>query len=341
MKLVRIAGLISVLLAFAAVTAFGQPVITAKSGAIVYVEGQVFLGDKQIEPSITKFTDIEEKGVVRTGEGRAEVLLTPGAVLHVGENSSVRMISKRLIDTRLELVSGSAVLDVAEMTKDNGLTVLDQAATVSISKAGHYRFDASPAKLKVFAGAADVEMNGGHIEVGGGKLLLIGSESASAEKFDKDDTDSLDNWAHRRSEMMAMANPSAAKSIYSRGYAMSASGWGWNPYYGMYTFIPRSGRFCDPFYGYCYYSPLTIERFYYTPPPPVYNAGGGGYGGYNPGYQTMGSSSSGYSGTMTAASSSVSSAPAAASAGASTAAAASSGAASAGHGGGGGGGRGH
>jgi hypothetical protein len=325
-------------LALGAISATAQPVISAKAGTIAKVEGKVYLGDSVVEESLTKFLDIKENGVVRTDEGRAEILLTPGIVLHLGEKSSFRLITNRLIDTRLELLTGSAVVDAAEIAKDTSLTVVCKDGTVVLSKAGHYRFDAEPARIKVFAGIADVQIRGEHIEVPAGKMLGLSGNTASVEKFDRTDTDSLDNWARRRGEIMALANVSAAKTLYN-SYASTGSGglWSWNPYFGLYTYIPGRGRYCDPFYGYCYWSPSTVNRAYYQPPPQIYNNGGGGFS--SPSYSSMGSTSGGYSGAIASSSSSVSSAPAAAAS--SSSAASSSGASSAGGGSGAGGGRGH
>jgi hypothetical protein len=327
------------LIALSAISASAQPVIAAKAGTIAKAEGKVFLGDQIVEESLTKFPDIKENGVVRTEEGRAEILLTPGTVLHLGENSSFRLITNRLIDTRLELLTGSAVVDAEQISKDTNLTVICKDATIAVAKAGHYRLDAEPARIKVYEGIADVQLRGQHLEVGSGKMLEFAGQLALVEKFDRTDTDSLDNWARRRCEIMAMANVSAAKSAYNSYTPVGSYGmWSWNPYFGLYTYIPGSGRFCDPLYGYCYWSPGTVNRIYYQPPPSVYtNNGGGGFTG--PSYTAMTPTSGGYSGTMAASSGSVSSAPAAAASASS--AASSAGAASAGHGSGGGGGRGH
>jgi len=325
--------------ALGAISVSAQPVISAKAGTIAKVEGKVYLGDQLVEESLTKFPDIKENGVVRTTEeGRAEVLLTPGTVLHLGENSSFRLITNRLIDTRLELLTGSAVVDVEEIAKDTSVTVVCKDGTIAMSKAGHYRFDAEPARIKVFAGIADIQMGGQHIEVTAGKMLGLTGDTASVEKFDRNDTDSLDNWARRRGEIMALANVSAAKSLYNSYSSVGSGGmWSWNPYFGLYTFIPGTGRFCDPFYGYCYWSPSTVMRVYYQPPAAFFNNGGGG--GYSPSYASMGSTSGGYSGAMASGSSGMSSSAGAA-ASTSSAGSASAGA-SAGHGGGGGGGHGH
>src|SRR5258705_13369532 len=103
--------------------ASAQPVISAKSGTVSYHEGAVLIGDKALEDSLTKFEDVKENAILRTQEGRAEVLLTPGVILRVGENSSFKMITNRLIDTRLELLSGSATIEADEIANDTSVTV--------------------------------------------------------------------------------------------------------------------------------------------------------------------------------------------------------------------------
>ena len=266
MKLLWISGTAAFILALGAVSASAQPVISAKSGTIALVEGKVYLNDQLVEPSLTKFPDVKENGVVRTEEGRTEVLLTPGVSLHLGENGSFKLITNRLIDTRLELLTGSAVVDALEIAKDTNVTLVCKEGTVAIAKAGHFRFDTNPARIKVFAGVADVTLKGEHIEVPAAKMLSLSGDSATAEKFDSDDTDSLDNWARRRGEEMAVANVSAAKHTYDTyGSVSPGGGWTFNPYFGLYTYIPYSGRYCDPYYGYCYWSPGYVNRLFYNP----------------------------------------------------------------------------
>ena len=219
MKPVWMVGFLAVILALSAIPALAQPVISAKSGLISYVEGKVYLGDQIVEPSATHFPDVKENALVRTDEGRAEVLLTPGVVLRLGENSSFKMITNRLIDTRLELLTGSAVVEADEIAKDTNVTLVCKDGTVSLSKKGLYRFDTAPARLKVFEGLASAQVAGQNVEVASGKMLGLGGTIASVEKFDKEDTDSLDNWSKRRGELVAMANVSAARQVHDSGCA--------------------------------------------------------------------------------------------------------------------------
>src|ERR1051325_12102268 len=90
------------LAAIAAIPALAQTVIGAKSGVINWVEGDVFLADKPYVMQPSQFGEVKETMVFRTEEGRAEILLPPGVFLRLGEKASFKMISNRLIDTRIE-----------------------------------------------------------------------------------------------------------------------------------------------------------------------------------------------------------------------------------------------
>ena len=50
--------------------AFGQQVISARSGLIHYVEGRVTLDGKPVEVKIASFTDMKESSELRSEDGR-------------------------------------------------------------------------------------------------------------------------------------------------------------------------------------------------------------------------------------------------------------------------------
>ena len=52
---------------------------------------------------------------LHAGYGRAEVLLTVGVILRMGDNASLLMLTNRLIDTRMELMKGSHILEADEI----------------------------------------------------------------------------------------------------------------------------------------------------------------------------------------------------------------------------------
>ena len=103
-------------LSLVSVCAWGQRAISAHSGMVNYVEGSVTLDDKPLDPKFTELPEVKNRSELATTQGRAEVLLTPGAFLRLAENSSFRMISNMLSDTRVEVVTGSAVVEIDELT---------------------------------------------------------------------------------------------------------------------------------------------------------------------------------------------------------------------------------
>lgn len=320
MKPLRIAISSAALLALGAFSASAQPVVSAKSGVIAYVEGTVFLGDQQVEYSVAKFPDMKENAVLRTEEGRAEVLLTPGIIMRVGEKSSLKLITNRLVDTRLELLGGQAVVEADDIAKDTSVTVVLKNSSVTLAKAGIYRFESEPARVKVFKGLAEVKTGNDTVPVGAGRTATVDGTSASVQRFNTEETDALDHWSQRRGEYLAMANVSAAKSLLDSGGYSSYAGmlgvgglglglglngcmnsWAFNQWYGMYTYMPCRGMLYSP-YGYQFWSPYTVMRAYYV--PPAYYGGGrngafGGGGGRS--YPTAAPTSAGYSGVMSSA----------------------------------------
>lgn len=287
MKPRRLNCLVVTLLA-ASAPSFAQPVLAAKSGLLSYAEGDVTINGEPVDLSGVHFSDVKENAVLKTADGRAEVLLTPGVILRLGENSSLRMVTNRLIDTRVELLAGSAVIEADQIAKDTSVTMVDQDAVVTLPKAGLFRFDATPAQLKVFKGEAEVEMGGNTAEVSTGHVTPL-SGAVSVTKFDAENTDALDRWSHRRASYLAMANTSAANSLMNStggyggygyggygafagtglmpygamaGWGMQgcASAWAWNQFYSMMTYMPCYGSLYSP-YGYRYWSPYSIGYF--------------------------------------------------------------------------------
>ncbi len=264
MKPIGIALLASALLALTATPGLAQYVVSAKSGLVNFTEGQVQLDGHTLESSPTHYPDIKEGSVLSTQDGRAEVLLTPGVTLRLGDHASLKMITNRLIDTRVELLGGKAVVEADQIDKDTSVTIVVNSAAVSLPKAGIYRFSFAPAQLKVFKGEAAVLSDSETRLVGAGRTCALGGTEVAVKKFETDDTDALDNWSHRRSELMAMANVSGASSLnpsggfYGSGFAagmgmgmgmpfMGCGGYGYMPSFG---YAGATWGFLNPYVGY-------------------------------------------------------------------------------------------
>jgi len=242
---------------------FAQDVISAKSGLIHYFEGEVKLDGADIVKKNAEFTSMKEGSELRTGMGRAEVLLTPGVFLRVAENSAVKLVGSNLLDTRLALLEGSALVEVGEIEKGQSLSMTVGDSKIDFNHRGLFRIDANPAELKVHDGSAVVVANDQSVTVKEGKLTALNGVIAPT-KFDKEDGDAFYRWASRRSGYIASANLTAAKRVYDHGSSFSSSNWVFNPYFGMFTFIPMSGLYRSPF-GYSYYSPYAVSQVYYRP----------------------------------------------------------------------------
>src|SRR5580692_5453283 len=90
-----------VLLSSSSPALLAQTAIPAKAGLVDYTQGSVRIDDRPVEATGTHFLDVKENDVVRTDGGRAEVLLGACSAMWIGDNSSFRMLSNSLIDTRL------------------------------------------------------------------------------------------------------------------------------------------------------------------------------------------------------------------------------------------------
>src|SRR5215469_3388928 len=64
---------------------------TAVPGTSNYVEGQASIADQSLDQKAVGTADLQDGQVLETGNGKAEILLTPGVYLRLGNNSSVKM----------------------------------------------------------------------------------------------------------------------------------------------------------------------------------------------------------------------------------------------------------
>jgi len=296
------------LAAILATSGWAQSVISAHSGVIHYKEGQVEVDGQPVQqdPQKGQFGDIKTGQVLEVKDGQAEILLTPGVFLRVAENSSFRMISNKLADTRVEVLSGSVMVEVGELLQDNAITVRTHNADVALVKKGLYRFDSEPARLRVYDGEARVSAGSEEpVTARKGREILFG-ETLQAQNFDAKQTDAFYNWCARRDQYVAEANIYAAKTArdsgmgysgtgcgtnggygmgtgyaaatgygtgagYGTGCGAGAGSWAWNPWFGMFTYMPYAGMFYSPF-GFGYYSPAIVGGLY-MPGSPYYYGG--------------------------------------------------------------------
>jgi hypothetical protein len=227
-----------------------------RPGSINYIEGQVSIGTEAVDTKSVGSAVLEAGQSITTGQGKAEVLLTPGAFLRLGGNTSVEMISPSLTNIEVEAQKGHAIVEVTDIYPENNLRVGLNGATALLLKTGLYDFDADRNLVRVIYGKAEVQESGRQVAVNEGhELYLNAVGSLKTEKFDKKTSrDDLYSWSSLRAEYLANANADAAQ-IYtgSRGSWVGA-GWYWDPWFDAYTFIPAAGFLYSPF-GFGFYSP--------------------------------------------------------------------------------------
>jgi hypothetical protein len=193
------AGVICVL-AFLAVASWAQSPYSARAGLIFHVEGKAqVVGESKPVSSDKRLRHLEAGEHLRTQEGRVEVILAPGLILRVAENTEFEMVKAHLSDLTVRLISGSAILHVVRDSYLGSLSVLSGDKVVKFQKLGVYRLNVPADKslgLKVFGGQAVVSANGFEHKVKK-KWSLELAASASRPvlaKLDRSQKDSLDEW---------------------------------------------------------------------------------------------------------------------------------------------------
>jgi hypothetical protein len=192
-KIMRIAAL--------TVALHAQSVVPTKAGLISYSD-EAWLDDRPVEITPGRFAMVNQNSILRTGAGRAELLLGPCAAMWVDEHSSFRILSNALTDARIELLTGSIVVAAGDMTKGTKLTLLLAKAASLVDRHGAYRFDAASARIKVLAGQTTVQWLNQRIPIGAGEWLPL-EEPASVRKFSPRDPDPLELWSNRRAAYLA------------------------------------------------------------------------------------------------------------------------------------------
>ena len=241
--------------------------ISARPGGINYIEGHVFVNNRPLSDKALRTAFLGANDTLSTELGKAEMLLTPGVYLRLGDNSAVKMVAPSLTDTQVEVTRGEAMLEAAGLLKDNNVIILDRGATVKIEKNGLYRFVASdPPTVAVLDGKAEVAFNGHTVQLGKDHETTLDA-ALKSEKFDKKRPDELYAWSNVRSEYNAASSYQTARNVattsdpwWSFGYGLTGAygaGWLWDSSFGNWAWIPAYGAFYSPF-GYGFYAPGAV-----------------------------------------------------------------------------------
>jgi len=259
-----------------------QTARTAIPGTVNYIEGEVSIDGSALGRAQMGNAVLGPNQILSTGNGKAEVLLSPGAFVRAGSNTQIRMISPGLVDPRVEVIQGEAMIEVDLKPKDSRIEVVERGAGASILKEGLYRFDSANARIEVIDGKLEVSENGKTKELGQGKEITLNGEPLKTVSFDRKAEDDLYRWSSVRSAYLAEANQATAQYIYAGSGPFWGTGWYWNPYFTSWSWLPGNGFFYSPF-GYPFFSPAYVVY------APRFGYGYGRFGSsYRGGYASRG-----------------------------------------------------
>ena len=180
-----------------------QTMIGAKAGLLSYTEGEVYLRDKVVESSASQWPRMQDNDWLRTGRGRAELLLNPCVVLHLDRNQFPAHGGKPSVG-----YPGGFGLGPCRITRRRQY----QEHKSSDSGQGLLRDFGSPGSFSPGNGGAGPEGVRRKGASGSrrprscrrtGKTIVLGGALLPVTKFDVQKTDPFDYWSRVR--MIALA----------------------------------------------------------------------------------------------------------------------------------------
>ena len=242
------------------IPAFAQNTINARPGTINYVEGRATLNGQTLTSQSVGSAELATGQTVATASGKAEILLTPGVFLRLGDNTAVTMVAPDLTRTEVRLDRGIAEVEVDQIYQQNDLLIDQGAAQTVLLKNGLYEFDANTNAVRVFDGEASVSLSPDSKKwttVKSHREIALNGDRTKPQDFNPElaaSQDPLYNWSKLRADYLGQANLTLAESYAGSSYN---PGWMWDPWMMDYTWLPYDGLFWSPF-GYGFYSPWYL-----------------------------------------------------------------------------------
>src|ERR1019366_4931803 len=187
---------------------------------------------------------------IKTGQGMAELLLSPGSFVRLGKQSELTLEVVSTLELRVRLGNGEALMEV--LNSQTPLFLEQNGVTAVVRNPGLYDFDEKRGVMAVFAGEAQLSKGDRQIVVPKG----FGVRTRSLREFQtKPRADSsVFSWSSRRSQLLS-AESAASAQIYPAGTGTwHGLAWYWNPWSASYPYLSASGAVTGPF-GWPYYSP--------------------------------------------------------------------------------------
>ncbi len=191
-----------------------------------------------------------------TAHGTADILLAPGALLRIGNDSTVRMVAEDANRSEVRVEQGIANVSVNAVRHDELLLVDGQNGQIQLLSRGLYTFNTAANTVRVFNGeanvfpGADTHSDVKPVKVKEGHELILGGDRAKPASFDRELADNdLLPWTGPKESQAALVDGSLHHNN-GGGYGFSGyapAGYG---FYGPYAYG-------DPYLGFGYGSPYA------------------------------------------------------------------------------------
>ncbi len=163
--------------------ALAQPVVSARAGLVSYIEGPVSVDGQPISVTLDHVVQMKDGQVLQTERGLAEMFLSPGTVLRLGNSASVKFQTTKLADTQLSIETGTALVEVLPPKREgNRLQIRSGLSLTEVTRPGLYRFDAESKGLRVYGGEAAVHLGSKTVKVKRDRSVAL-TEGLAISKF--------------------------------------------------------------------------------------------------------------------------------------------------------------
>src|SRR5262245_2338837 len=126
-------------------TAAAQHIISTRAGMVNRTQGKVLIARKEAKDEsengqASNGTQMHDGDKLRTeSRSYAEVLLNPGSYLRLNELTEISTLNTSLTEIRVELIKGSAIIEIGEVDKKYPIEMLTPDGSIFIKKDGLHR----------------------------------------------------------------------------------------------------------------------------------------------------------------------------------------------------------
>jgi ferric-dicitrate binding protein FerR (iron transport regulator) len=190
--------------ALSAAKKIGPDDLPSRVGVVNYTQGGVTL---PFGVSRLPIRQLQSGQWISTmGNGRAELLLTPGIYLRLDNSSEARVVSTKVTAPAVELRRGTQALHVSPRKAPAPITLLWREQRIAVTRGGLYRFELRPDTLRVCVLKGKLRLPGSTTDLKSGRYVDLspsGKPGPSA-KFDKKHTDEFDRFNQTRAKALAL-----------------------------------------------------------------------------------------------------------------------------------------